>query len=42
MMYTKQTDPVEFECKTKNGSNMNWTTGTNDLGVFMSGDGKFY
>ena len=42
MRYTQQTDPVEFEYKTKDGCNINRTRGTKDLGVFMSDDGKFH
>ena len=42
MRYTQQTDPVEFEYKTMDGSNINRTTGTKDLGVFISDDGRFH
>ena len=41
MSNTQQTDRVEFEYKTKEGSNINRIIGTKDLVVFMSDDGKF-
>ena len=38
--YNQQNDSVEFEYKTKDGSNINRTIGTKDLELFMSDDGR--
>ena len=42
MGYTQQTDPVEFEYKTKVGCYINRTRGTKDIGVFALDDRTFH
>ena len=42
MRYTQQTDTVEFEYKTREGSYFNRITVTKDLGLFISDDGTFH